>query len=75
MNRKKQKESFLFCLYVVIFSCAGSLLHGCTLAAVLGLSLQWLLLLQSMGSRLRKCQQCGTQAQQLWYMGSVTYEL
>ena len=64
MNRKKQKESCLFCFYVVIFGCAGSLLHGCTLAAVLGLSLQWLLLLQSMGSRLHKCQQCGTQSQQ-----------
>ena len=36
-----------------------------------GFSLQWLLLLQSTGSRLKGSSSCGTQAQQLWRMGLV----
>ena len=66
MNRKKRKESFMFCFYFAIFGCAGSLLlHTVVLQLQCpGLSLQWLLLLQGTGSRLHRLQQ-------LWHSGSV----
>ena len=54
--------------------------HGLSLVAVsrgysslqcAGFSLQWLLLLWSMGSRHAGFSSCGTRAQQLWPMGSI----
>ena len=66
----------------LIFGCIGSsLLHaGFSLVAVsggysllwcAGFSLQWLLLLQSTGSRHADFSSCGTRAQQLRCLGSV----
>ena len=52
------------CIYSFILGCAGPLLlHWLSLVAVHRQSLQWLLLLWSMGSRV-----CGLQ--QLWLLGS-----
>ena len=39
-----------------------------------GFSLQWLLLLQSTGSRRAGFSSCGMRAQQLWYMGLVALQ-
>ena len=50
-----------------------SLVAGCrsySLSRCVGFSLQWLLLLQSMGSRYAGFSSCGTQAQYLWLVGS-----
>ena len=44
---------------------------GYSLLRCAGFSLQWLLLLQSMGCRLTGFSCCSTQAQKLWYMGLV----
>ena len=68
-------------IYLFIFGCIGSslLCAGFSLAAVsggysslrcVGFSLQWLLLLQSVGSRHTGFSSCGTQAQQLWLAAS-----
>ena len=68
-------------IYLFIFGCIGSLLlcMGFSLVAVsrgysslqcTGFSLQWLLLLRSMGSRHTGFSSCGTWAQQLWLVGS-----
>ena len=69
-------------IYLFIFGCIGSSLlrAGFSLVAAsggysslrcAGFSLQWLLLLQSTGSRHTGFSSCGTWAQQLWHVGSV----
>ena len=65
-------ESFFFFFNFFIFGCVGSLLlhalfSGCGELALLPrcdvqASLQWLLLLQSMGSRCPDCSSCGFHA-------------
>ena len=73
---------FLKFIYLFIFGCVGCLLlqAGFSLVAgsggysslrCAGFSLQWLLLLQSTGSRHMGFNSCGTQAQQLWLTGLV----
>ena len=79
------KGSFV-CLFVLFcfcfcFGCVGSSLlcmgfslvvasGGYSSLRCVGFSLQWLLLLQSMGSRRTGFSSCGAWAQQLWLVGS-----
>ena len=55
---------FFFNLFIYLLEALGFSLR-CT-----GFSLQWLLLLRSVGSRCAGFSSCGTQAQQLWLTGS-----
>ena len=69
-----------FILFIYFWLCwVFVAVHGLSLVAVsggysllrcVGFSLQWLLLLQSMGSRHTGFSSCGTRAQQLWLAGS-----
>ena len=57
----------------MIFFCSSSLIavsRGCSSFRRLGFSSQCFLLLQSTGSRHAGFSSCGTQAQELWLMGS-----
>ena len=59
--------------WVFIAACGLSLVvasRGYSSLQCTGFSLQWLLLLRSMGSRRAGFSSCGTRAQQLWLMGS-----
>ena len=59
--------------WVFVAACGLSLVavsRGCSLLQCAGFSLQWLLLLQSTGSRHTGFSSCGTRAQQLWFQGS-----
>ena len=72
--------SFFFLIKKIFFGCVGSVAaRELSLVAVsggysslrcMGFSLQWLLLLRSMGSRHVGFSSCGTWAQQLWHTGS-----
>ena len=74
---------FYINLFVLIFGCVGSSLlrtgfslvaesRGYSSLQCAGLSLRWLLLLQSTGSRCLGFSTCGTRAQQLWLGGLIT---
>ena len=64
---KKKKKVVYFWLCFVFIAARAFLQLQCT-----GSSLQWLLLLQSTGSRVHKLNNCGTWAQSLWLLGSRT---
>ena len=65
---------FYFWLHWVFVAVCGLSLvvasSGYSLLRCVGFSLRWLLLLRSTGSRSMGFSSCGTQAQQLWLMGS-----
>ena len=83
-ERERDKLFFfihLFIYYLFIFGCVGSLVlravfslvlasGGCSSLRCTGFSLQWLLLLQSTGSRCVGSSSCGTRSQQLCLVGS-----
>ena len=72
---------FFFLIYLLYFWLRFVFVAACRLSLVAvsrgysslqctGVSLRWLLLLQSTGSRCAGFSSCGTQAQQLWLAGS-----
>ena len=70
--KKHFKKSIYFCLHWVFVAVRGLSLAaviGATLDVMLGFSWQWLLSLQSTGSRHRGFRSCFTWAQWLWSMG------
>ena len=64
---------YFWLCWVFVAACRLSLVAVSRVYSLLqcaGFSLQWLLLLRSMGSRCAGFRSCGTQAQQLWLAGS-----
>ena len=79
-NTLKQHPILRFkIIYLFLAACVFVAVHGLSLVEAsggysllrcVGFSLQWLFLLQSMGSRHVGFSSCSTQAQQLWLTGS-----
>ena len=69
-----KNQFYFFWLHWVFVAAHGLSLvvssRGYSLVQCTGLSLRWLLLLQSTGSKHMGFSSCGTRAQQLWLMGS-----